>query len=150
MRRARISILVSMIALMPRGALAADATTSLSWTEVVRINDTKYARTVFVAREGAVVDGFAKYWGRMVYTTPHPVGVYDNALIAPENSKGQTQFIEMWTLHLMDCNKKTVATSKSDFYDAGGKIVSRGLLNQGPIAVEPKSLHALAAEIVCH
>ena len=150
MRRAQVSILVSMIALMPRGALAADAAPSLSWAEVVRIADTKYARTVFVAREGAVVDGFAKYWGRMVYTTPHPVGIYDNQLIAPENSKGQTQFIEMWTLHLMDCNKQTVATSKSDFYDVSGKIVSRGLMNIGPAPIEPKSLHALAAEIVCH
>jgi len=139
-----------MIALVSQSAFAADAPAPLSWTEVVRINDTKYARTVFVAREGAVADGFAKYWGRMVYTTPHPVGIYDNALIALENSKGQTQFIEMWTLHLMDCTKQTVATSKSDFYDVSGKIVSRGLLNQGPIPVEPKSLHALAAEIVCH
>jgi len=150
MRRTWIRILVSMIALAAPSAFAADAPSGLSWAEVARINDAKYARTVFVAREGAVVEGFAKYWGRMVYTTPHPVGIYDNQLIAPENSKGKTQFIEMWTLHLMDCNKKTVATSKSDFYDVSGKIVSRGLMNIGPTPIEPKSLHALAAEIVCH
>ena len=143
----------SVIALMPQSARAADAPaapTGLSWTEVMRIADAKYGRAVFVAREGAVVDGFAKYWNRLVYTVPHPVGVYDNAPIAPENIKGQAQFIEMWTLHLMDCNRQTVATSRADFYDTGGRVVSRGLINQGPTSIEPKSLQALAADIVCH
>ncbi len=65
-------------------------------------------------------------------------------------SGGQAQFIEMWTLNLMDCNKQTVATSKADFYDVSGKIVSRGLMNIGPTPVEPKSIQAMAAEIVCH
>lgn len=138
------------LALMPQSALAADAPTGLSWAEVMRIADAKYGRAVFVAREGVVVDGFAKYWNRLVYTVPHPVGVYDNAPIAPENIKGQAQFIEMWTLHLMDCNRQTVATSRADFYDTGGRVVSRGLINQGPAPIEPKSIQALAADIVCH
>lgn len=150
MRSIAICFFTLSIALAPQSVVAADTPSGLSWAEVMRIHDAKYGRTVFVAREGAVVDGFAKYWSRLVYTLPHPVGIYDDQLVAPENSKGQTQFIEMWTLNLMDCNRQTVATSKADFYDIGGKIVSRGLLNQGPAPIEPKSLPALAAEIVCH
>ena len=96
-----------------------------------------------------MVDGFAKYWSRLIYAVPHTIGVYDNAPIAPENAKGSAQYIEMWTLHLMDCNRKTYATSRVDFYDMGGKVVSRGLINEGPAPVEPKSLQALAADIVC-
>ena len=139
-------ILAGMIGLVSQSALAAE---QLTWFEVARIGDAKYARTVFVAREGAVVDGFAKYWSRLVYALPHSTSVYDNALIAPENAKGTAQYIEIRTLHLMDCNKKTFATSRMDFYDISGKIVSRGLINEGPAAIEPKSLQAQEAEIVC-
>lgn len=141
-------ILASVIGLVSQSAFAADAP-ELTWYEVARIGDAKYARTVFVAREGAVVDGFAQYWSRLVYALPHITNVYDNELIAPQNAKGTAQYIEIRTLHLMDCNKQTFATSRMDFYDLGGKIVSRGLVNQGPAAIEPKSLQALAAEIVC-
>ena len=133
-----------------QSALAQPAAGELTWFEVARIGDAKYARTVFVAREGAVVDGFAKYWTWLIYTVPHTIGVYDNTLIAPENVKGSAQYIEMRTLHLMDCNKKTYATSKVDFYDVTGKVVSRGLFNEGATQIEPKSLQAMEAEIVCH
>ena len=131
-------------------AAPASAQPQLTWFEVARIGDAKYARTLFVAREGAVVEGFAKYWSRLIYTVPHTISVYDNAPIAPENVKGSAQYIEMRTLHLMDCNKKTFATSKVDFYDLDGKVVSRGLINEGATAIEPKSLQAQEAEIVCN
>jgi hypothetical protein len=151
----RICLLTSLIGLFSQSAFAAAPQAQmgpgqLTWFEVARVGDAKYARTVFAAREGAIVDGFAKYWSRLIYTSPHTIGIYDNTVIAPENVKGSAQYIEMWTLHLMDCNKKTFATSRVDFYDTGGKVVSRGLINEGPAPIEPQSLQAQAAEIVCH
>lgn len=150
MRLRHAKLVAVSIGLFSQSALAQPATGELTWFEVARIGDAKYARTIFAAREGAVVGGFAKYWSRVIYQVPHTIGVYDNALIAPENVKGSAQYIEMRTLHLMDCNKKTYATSKVDFHDVTGKVVSRGLFNEPPAAIEPKSLQALTADIVCH
>ncbi|MBC8036952.1 MAG: hypothetical protein H7X89_07030 [Rhizobiales bacterium] len=150
MRLTRTKIIAFAIGLFSQPALAQPATGELTWFEVARIGDAKYARTVFVAREGAVEGGYAKYWSRVIYTVPHTISVYDNTLIAPENAKGTAQYIEMRTLHLMDCGKKTYATSKVDFHDVTGKVVSRGLFNEPPAPVESQSLQAQEAEIVCH
>ena len=149
MTKEHLVCLLALAAFVPGPASAQPSPSQLTWFEVARVTDAKYARTLFVAREGAVVEGFAKYWSRLIYTVPHTIGVYDNAPIAPENVKGSAQYIEMRTLHLMDCNKQTFATSKVDFYDIDGKVVSRGLINEGATAVEPKSLQAQEAEIVC-
>src|ERR1700754_5122963 len=109
MRLTRTKVIAILTGLFSQAAMAQPATGELTWFEVARIGDAKYARTVFAAREGAVEGGFAKYWSRVIYTAPHTVSVYDNALIAPENVKGSAQYIEMRTLHLMDWGKKDYA-----------------------------------------
>ncbi len=94
-------------------------------------------------------NGHVTYWDRFLYPEPHPIGVYDNTPISGDNLKGTTFFVEMRGFHDVDCVGKTILTTREEFYDASGAMVSRAASVIGPKPMPPGSVGADEAAIVC-
>ena len=103
-----------------------------------------------IDKDSVVVSGtHVKFKDRTVYPAQRLIGIYDSKPMKTENVNGAAYYVAMRGTREIDCATHKYSTSAVDYFNAAGIAVSKVVQDPVPAALEPDSIPAQEARLVC-